>query len=288
MRSADAVAELAGRTSLASPPPLSEGRLHGLDYAASLAMSQARTVILSAARTPFGKLGGGLASLSGPELGTHAAAAALERSGVAPGDIGYVVMGEVLQAGAGQIPSRQVSVGIGLGPTVGLGDDQQGVRVGHAGRDAGRRDDPGGRARRDPGRRDGVDVERALPPAEGPVRLRHGRRRGARLDDLRRAHLHLRRPDHGRAELGRGRRGRDLARGAGRLGAALARASRRGHRRRPVRRGDRAGHDPGPQGRDGGRHRRGPAPRHVARAAGRAEARLRRRRLDHGRERARA
>jgi acetyl-CoA C-acetyltransferase len=82
-------------------------------------MSQARTVILSAARTPFGKLGGGLASLSGPELGTHAAAAALERSGVDPGDIGYVVMGEVLQAGAGQIPSRQVSVGIGLGPTVG-------------------------------------------------------------------------------------------------------------------------------------------------------------------------
>ena len=82
-------------------------------------MSQARTVILSAARTPFGKLGGGLASLSGPQLGTHAAAAALERSGVAPGDIGYVVMGEVLQAGAGQIPSRQVSVGIGLGPTVG-------------------------------------------------------------------------------------------------------------------------------------------------------------------------
>jgi acetyl-CoA C-acetyltransferase len=82
-------------------------------------MSQARTVILSAARTPFGKLGGGLASLSGPELGTRAAGAALERSGVAPGDVGYVVMGEVLQAGAGQIPSRQVSVGIGLGPTVG-------------------------------------------------------------------------------------------------------------------------------------------------------------------------
>jgi acetyl-CoA C-acetyltransferase len=82
-------------------------------------MSQARTVILSAARTPFGRLGGGLASLSGPELGTHAAGAALERSGVDPGDVGYVVMGEVLQAGAGQIPSRQVSVGIGLGPTVG-------------------------------------------------------------------------------------------------------------------------------------------------------------------------
>ncbi|HYX86937.1 MAG TPA: acetyl-CoA C-acetyltransferase [Gaiellales bacterium] len=79
----------------------------------------AQTVILSAARTPFAKLGGGLAGLSGPELGTRAAAAALERSGVAPADVGYVVMGQVLQAGAGQIPSRQVSVGIGLGPTVG-------------------------------------------------------------------------------------------------------------------------------------------------------------------------
>jgi acetyl-CoA C-acetyltransferase len=119
VRRADAVAELAGRTSLASPPPSSKDRLHGLDYAASLPVSQARTVILSAARTPFAKLGGGLSSLSGPELGTHAAAATLERSGVEPGDIGYVVMGEVLQAGAGQIPSRQVSVGIGLGPAVG-------------------------------------------------------------------------------------------------------------------------------------------------------------------------
>lgn len=78
-----------------------------------------RTVVLAAARTPFGKLGGGLSSLSAPALGTVAAGAALERSGVAPADVGYVVMGQVLQAGAGQIPSRQVSVGIGLGPTVG-------------------------------------------------------------------------------------------------------------------------------------------------------------------------
>ncbi len=73
-----------------------------------------RTAVIGAARTPFGRLGGGLASLSAPELGTHAAAAALSRSGVAPEEIGYVVMGQVLQAGAGQIPSRQVSAGIGL------------------------------------------------------------------------------------------------------------------------------------------------------------------------------
>ena len=140
-------------------------------------MSQARTVILSAARTPFAKLGGGLASLSGPELGTHAAAAALERSGVAPGDIGYVVMGEVLQAGAGQIPSRQVSVGIGLGPTVG---SETINKVCASGMRAATLADVMIRAGEhdvDPGRGDGVDVERALPPAEGPVRLRHGRRR---------------------------------------------------------------------------------------------------------------
>jgi acetyl-CoA C-acetyltransferase len=78
-----------------------------------------RTVVLGAARTPFAKLGGGLAALSAPALGITAAGAALERSGVAPADVGYVIMGQVLQAGAGQIPSRQVSVGIGLGPTVG-------------------------------------------------------------------------------------------------------------------------------------------------------------------------
>jgi acetyl-CoA C-acetyltransferase len=78
-----------------------------------------RTVVLGTARTPFGKLGGGLASLPAPSLGIAAAGAALERSGVAAADVGYVIMGQVLQAGSGQIPSRQVSVGIGLGPTVG-------------------------------------------------------------------------------------------------------------------------------------------------------------------------
>ena len=61
--------------------------------------------------------GPGLSARS--QLGIAAAGAALERSGVAAADVGYVIMGQVLQAGSGQIPSRQVSVGIGLGPTVG-------------------------------------------------------------------------------------------------------------------------------------------------------------------------
>ena len=77
------------------------------------------TVILGAARTPFGRLGGGLASLTGPQLGIHAGAAALQRARVSPDDVGYVVMGEVLQAGVGMIPSRQVSAGVGCPKHVG-------------------------------------------------------------------------------------------------------------------------------------------------------------------------
>src|SRR3954452_20377463 len=80
-----------------------------------------RTVILGAARTPFGRLGGGLASLPAPQLGIHAGSAALERAGVSPDEIGYVVMGEVLQAGVGMIPSRQGSGGVGC--PVGVGSD---------------------------------------------------------------------------------------------------------------------------------------------------------------------
>jgi acetyl-CoA C-acetyltransferase len=78
-----------------------------------------QTVVLSAVRTPFGKLGGGLSSLTATQLGIHAAGAALERSGVPADEVGYVVMGEVLQAGVGMIPSRQVSAGIGLPRDVG-------------------------------------------------------------------------------------------------------------------------------------------------------------------------
>ncbi|HEV7363583.1 MAG TPA: acetyl-CoA C-acyltransferase, partial [Solirubrobacteraceae bacterium] len=64
------------------------------------------TVILSAARTPIGKLGGGLSSLDATELGGTAIAAALERAEVEPDEVQHVVMGQVLQAGQGQIPSR--------------------------------------------------------------------------------------------------------------------------------------------------------------------------------------
>jgi acetyl-CoA C-acetyltransferase len=73
-----------------------------------------KTVILGAARTPVGKMGGGLATLEATELGAIAIEAALERSGVEPEQVEHVVMGQVLQAGQGQIPSRQAQIKAGI------------------------------------------------------------------------------------------------------------------------------------------------------------------------------
>ncbi len=73
-----------------------------------------KTVILSTARTPVGKLGGGLSSLDATELGGTAIEAALDRAEVAPGQVQHVVMGQVLQAGQGQIPSRQAQIKAGI------------------------------------------------------------------------------------------------------------------------------------------------------------------------------
>jgi acetyl-CoA C-acetyltransferase len=73
-----------------------------------------KTVILSAARTPIGKLGGGLSSLDATELGGTAIRAALERAEVSPGQVQHVIMGQVIQAGQGQIPSRQAQIKAGI------------------------------------------------------------------------------------------------------------------------------------------------------------------------------
>src|ERR1700712_5062682 len=72
------------------------------------------SVILGGARTPIGKLLGGLAGLSATDLGGYAIAAALERSGISPGQVDYVVLGQVLQAGCGQLPARQAAIKGGL------------------------------------------------------------------------------------------------------------------------------------------------------------------------------
>jgi acetyl-CoA C-acetyltransferase len=73
-----------------------------------------KTVILGSARTPIGKLGGGLSTLKATELGGVAISAALERASVDPEQVDHVVMGQVLQAGQGQIPSRQAQIGAGI------------------------------------------------------------------------------------------------------------------------------------------------------------------------------
>ncbi len=74
----------------------------------------ARTVIVSAVRTPFGRLGGGLVDHEATELGAIAIRAALERGGVEDGEVDYAIMGQVLQGGAGQAPARQATIGAGL------------------------------------------------------------------------------------------------------------------------------------------------------------------------------
>jgi acetyl-CoA C-acetyltransferase len=74
----------------------------------------ARSVIVSAVRTPFGKLGGGLAAYEAPQLGAIAIRGALDRVDVREDEVEYVIMGQVLQGGAGQAPARQAAVGAGL------------------------------------------------------------------------------------------------------------------------------------------------------------------------------
>jgi acetyl-CoA C-acetyltransferase len=74
----------------------------------------ARSVIVSAVRTPFGKLGGGLKDYEAPRLGALAIRAALDRVDVRDDEVEYVIMGQVLQGGAGQAPARQAAVGAGL------------------------------------------------------------------------------------------------------------------------------------------------------------------------------
>jgi acetyl-CoA C-acetyltransferase len=79
----------------------------------------ARSVIVSAVRTPFGRLGGGLAGHEATELGAIVIREALTRAGLEPAEVEYVIMGQVLQAGAGQAPARQAAVGAGIPIEVG-------------------------------------------------------------------------------------------------------------------------------------------------------------------------
>src|SRR5450755_2183921 len=76
------------------------------------------TVVLSAVRTPIGKLGGALSSLGATTLGAEAVRVAVEKSGVAPEALDHAIMGEVIQAGTGQAPARQTIFFAGLPKTI--------------------------------------------------------------------------------------------------------------------------------------------------------------------------
>ncbi len=81
------------------------------------------SVIVSSARTPIGRLSGALSSLSAADLGGHAIKAALARGGVSPELVDYVYVGQVIQAGSGQMPARQAAVKAGISldvPSIGL------------------------------------------------------------------------------------------------------------------------------------------------------------------------
>jgi acetyl-CoA C-acetyltransferase len=81
-------------------------------YAYALVMPG--SYIIAGARTPIGKMSGALASFSAADLGGFAIAAALQRAGVAPHEVGHVIMGQVLMAGQGQVPSRQAASKAGI------------------------------------------------------------------------------------------------------------------------------------------------------------------------------
>ncbi len=141
-----------------------------------------KTVILGTARTPIGKMGGSLSTLDATELGGIAIEAALERSGVEPDQVQHVIMGQVLQAGQGQIPSRQAQIKAGIPKEVSSETVNKVCASGVRADGPARPGDPRGRRRGRRRRRHGVDVAGAVPAAGRAPGLPDGRGQGARRD----------------------------------------------------------------------------------------------------------
>ena len=216
-----------------------------------------KTVILGTARTPFGKMGGALASKDATDLGGHVIEHALERSEVKPDEVQHVVFGQVLQAGQGQVPSRQAQIKGGIPKEV---SSETVNKVCASGiRAAGIVDQAVRAGDLDVAVAGGMESMSKAPYmlAQGPLRLPHGRRQDARRDGPRRADQ----PLHRQADVRRGHRGRrrarDHPRRHGQVRPAEPRPRHRSHRRRPAGRGDRPGHDQLEEGRHRGRGRRG-------------------------------
>ncbi len=89
------------------------------------------SVIVAGARTPLGRLLGSLKDFSGSDLGAIAIKGALDKAGVTGEQVDYVIMGQVLTAGVGQIPARQAAVKAGIPMTVPCPEHQQGVPFGY-------------------------------------------------------------------------------------------------------------------------------------------------------------
>ena len=92
--------------------------------------TRARSVIVSGARTPMGRLLGSLKDFSAADLGGVAIKAALERAGISGDQVEYVIMGQVIQAGAGQNPARPAAVKAGIPMSVPGAHHQQGLPLG--------------------------------------------------------------------------------------------------------------------------------------------------------------
>ncbi len=198
-----------------------------------------KTVILSAARTPIGKLGGGLASVDATELGGTAIKAALERADVAPEQVEHVVMGQVLQAGQGQIPSRQAQIKAGIPKEVSSETINKvcasGIRA------AGLLDAAIRAGDLEVGVGGGMESMSNAPYLLKEARFGFRMGDGKAIDSM--INDGLTNPFSRQAHGPGGQRGRRRARDDparhGPLGAALARAGDQGHRRGPAARGDR-------------------------------------------------
>ena len=142
------------------------------------------SVIVAGARTPVGKLMGSLKDFSGSDLGAVAITGALEKAGVPASAVDYVIMGQVLSAGAGQMPARQAAVAAGIGwdvPSLTINKMcLSGIDADRAGRPA----DSGRRVRRGGGRRPGIHDQGAASADGQPGRLQVRRRHGARPHGL--------------------------------------------------------------------------------------------------------
>ena len=236
------------------------------------------SVIVSSARTPDRQAlrRAGVVRGHRPRRPRHRGRARAGRRSAGE-QVDYVILGQVLQAGAGQMPARQAAVKAGIPMTVPAmtinkvclsGIDaiylaDQMIQAGDAEVVV-----AGGMESMTQG---------ALPAAERARGLPHGQRRAGRLDDRRRPVVRVRRGAHGRRHRALHRRvGRHHARDAGRVRGQEPRARRGRDQGRPLRRGDRADRDPAAQGRPGPRrHRRRRAPRHHRRVARQAAARVR-------------